>query len=112
MFTAGIFNWVSIILLSKPKLTFEPPNTIILGSLIASNSLCLSGNAAKILDCATLSFIKNNQMNQFNYLLVNFTNKQTSKKIFIKQQLPEYDNVVNFYDAKQKKHTAVFVKKN
>ena len=60
----------------------------------------------------TLSFIKNNQMNQFDYLLINFTSKQASQKLFIKQQLAEYDNVANFYDAKQKKHTAIFVKKN
>lgn len=59
----------------------------------------------------TLSLLKNGQINQYQYLLINFSRSQADRKLYIEKELPEYSNVMNFYDAKAKKHTAVFVKK-
>ena len=57
-----------------------------------------------------LSLLENGQLKQHQYLLINFTSKQADRKLIIEKQLPEYHNAMNFYDARAKKHTAVYVK--
>ena len=58
----------------------------------------------------TLSLIASKEIYQYDYLLINFTAKQASKKLQFEQQLPDYHNINNFYDVKAKKHTAVYIK--
>jgi hypothetical protein len=56
------------------------------------------------------SFLGNKQIYQYDYLLINFNNEQANKKLQFEKQLPEYNNTINFYNAKANKHTAVYVK--
>ena len=59
----------------------------------------------------TLSLLESKQIHQYDYLLINYTSKHANRKLQIAKQLPEYENIRNFYDAKAKKLTAIYRKK-
>jgi hypothetical protein len=56
--------------------------------------------------------IKNNQINEFKYLLISYSSKQSSKIESLKIQLKDFDLLKEIKNTKGKKGVLIFIKTN
>ena len=60
----------------------------------------------------TLTLLNNKQIEKYDYVLINFSASEAKHKLYVEKKLLSYNNVMNFYDAKEKKHSAIYIKSN